>query len=88
MELLDDPGGTAQRGLWATIGNPRINLIDERFVADLIALLDATEAHGGVRGIVFRSGDPDFVIPYVDLERINEYTAVAATSCGSVASDR
>ncbi|MGW9118569.1 hypothetical protein ACWGRV_18365 [Streptomyces sp. NPDC055663] len=46
-------------------------------------MLDATEAHGGVRGIVFRSGDPDFFIPYVDLERITEYTAVAATSCGS-----
>ncbi|MFF3787074.1 enoyl-CoA hydratase/isomerase family protein [Streptomyces sp. NPDC001933] len=68
--------------LWATIDNPPINLIDERFVADLIALLDDTEAQGGVRVVVFRSGDSDFFISHVDLERIAEYTAVAATSGG------
>ncbi|MFB6874895.1 enoyl-CoA hydratase/isomerase family protein [Streptomyces sp. NPDC056323] len=68
--------------LWATIDNPPVNLIDERFVADLIALLDDTEAHGGVRVVVFRSGDSDFFISHVDLERIAEYTAVAATSGG------
>ncbi|MFE7110963.1 enoyl-CoA hydratase/isomerase family protein [Streptomyces sp. NPDC057575] len=68
--------------LWATIDNPPVNLIDERFVADLIALLDDTEAHDGVRVVVFRSGDSDFFIPHVNLERIAEYTAVAATSGG------
>lgn len=35
--------------LWATIDNPPINLIDERFVADLIALLDDTQATGDRR---------------------------------------
>ncbi|MFJ9801637.1 Clp protease/crotonase-like domain-containing protein [Streptomyces wuyuanensis] len=68
--------------LWATIDNPPINLIDEQFVADLSALLDDTETDGSVRVVVFRSADPDFFIPHVDLERIAEYTAVAATSGG------
>ncbi|MCM0674142.1 enoyl-CoA hydratase/isomerase family protein [Micromonospora phytophila] len=68
--------------LWATIDNPPINLIDERFVADLIALLDDTQATGDVRVVVFRSADPDFFLPHVDLTRIAEYTAVAATSGG------
>jgi enoyl-CoA hydratase/carnithine racemase len=68
--------------LWATIDNPPINLIDERFVADLIALLDDTEADGSVRVVVFRSADRDFFIPHVDLKRIAEYTAMAATSGG------
>ncbi|MGW1729084.1 enoyl-CoA hydratase/isomerase family protein [Streptomyces sp. NPDC002306] len=68
--------------LWATIDNPPLNLIDERFVADLIALLDDTEADGGARVVVFRSADPDFFIPHVDVRRIAEYTAAAATSGG------
>lgn len=68
--------------LWATIANPPINLIDERFVGDLISLLDDTETHGDVRVVVFRSGDPDFFIPHVDLKGIAQYTAKAATSGG------
>ncbi|MFI9809464.1 enoyl-CoA hydratase/isomerase family protein [Streptomyces sp. NPDC052301] len=68
--------------LWATIDNPPLNLITEQFVADLIALLDDTEADGGARVVVFRSADPDFFIPHVDVRRIAEYTAVAATSGG------
>ncbi|MEU0633448.1 hypothetical protein [Streptomyces sp. NPDC005989] len=52
--------------LWATIDNPPVNLIDERFVTDLIALLDDTEAHGGVRVVVFRGGYSDFFISHVD----------------------
>ncbi|MEU6341650.1 enoyl-CoA hydratase/isomerase family protein [Streptomyces sp. NPDC046977] len=68
--------------LWATIGNPPINLIDERFVADLISLLDDTDKNGDVRVVVFRSGDPDFFVPHVDLKRIAQYTAATATSGG------
>ncbi|MGW1916935.1 enoyl-CoA hydratase/isomerase family protein [Streptomyces sp. NPDC002076] len=68
--------------LWATIDNPPINLIDERFVADLIALLDDTDTDGSARVVVFRSVDPDFFIPHVDITRIAEYTATAATSGG------
>ncbi|WP_369251152.1 enoyl-CoA hydratase/isomerase family protein [Streptomyces sp. R41] len=68
--------------LWATIDNPPINLIDERFVADLIALLDTTDSDDSTRVVVFRSADPDFFIPHVDVERIAEYTATAATSGG------
>jgi enoyl-CoA hydratase/carnithine racemase len=68
--------------LWATIDNPPINLIDDRFVADLIALLDDTDADGSARVVVFRSADPGFFIPHVDIKRIAEYTAMAATSGG------
>ncbi|GAA3834224.1 enoyl-CoA hydratase/isomerase family protein [Streptomyces chiangmaiensis] len=68
--------------LWATIDNPPINLIDERFLADLIALLDETEADDSARVVVFRSADPDFFIPHVDVQRIAQYTATAATSGG------
>ncbi|AVH54801.1 MULTISPECIES: enoyl-CoA hydratase/isomerase family protein [Streptomyces] len=68
--------------LWATIDNPPINLIDERFVADLVALLDETDADSDVRVVVFRSADADFFLPHVDLKRIAEYTAAAAASGG------
>lgn len=68
--------------LWATIDNPPINLIDDRFVADLIALLVDSEADSDARVVVFRSADPDFFIPHVDIKRIAEYTAAAATSGG------
>ncbi|MFD7232816.1 enoyl-CoA hydratase/isomerase family protein [Streptomyces sp. NPDC059881] len=68
--------------LWATIDNPPINLIDDRFVTDLIALLDDTEADNNARVVVFRSADPDFFIPHVNVARIAEYTAAAATSGG------
>ncbi|MEV7322041.1 enoyl-CoA hydratase/isomerase family protein [Streptomyces sp. NPDC093970] len=68
--------------LWATIDNPPLNLIDERFVADLIALLDDSEADGGPRVVVFRSADPDFFLPHVDVRRIPQYTAAAAASGG------
>ncbi|WP_327135267.1 enoyl-CoA hydratase/isomerase family protein [Streptomyces sp. NBC_01343] len=74
--------------LWATIDNPPIDLIDERFAADLISLLDDTDTHGSVRVAVFRSGDPDFFIPHVDLDRIAEYAAMAATSGGPDDSSR
>lgn len=59
-----------------------INLIDDRFVADLIALLNDTEGDSNARVVVFRSADPDFFIPHVDIKRITEYTAAAATSGG------
>ncbi|MGW2964452.1 enoyl-CoA hydratase/isomerase family protein [Streptomyces sp. NPDC001220] len=68
--------------LWATIDNPPINLIDERLVADLVALLDETDADGGVRVVVFRSADRDFFVPHVDVQRVAQYTAAAAVSGG------
>ncbi|MCX4579940.1 enoyl-CoA hydratase/isomerase family protein [Streptomyces sp. NBC_01571] len=68
--------------LWATIDNPPVNLIDERLVTDLVALLDSTDTDGDVRVVVFRSADPDFFISHVDLKRIPQYTAAAATSGG------
>ncbi|TFV33740.1 hypothetical protein E4K10_39930 [Streptomyces sp. T1317-0309] len=68
--------------LWATLDNPPLNLIDEKFVTDLIALLDETEADDSARVVVFRSADPDFFVPHVDIQRIPQYTAKAATSGG------
>lgn len=68
--------------LWATIDNPPINLIDEPFVTDLIALLDETDRDGDVRVVVFRSADADFFVPHVDVRGIPQYTAAAATSGG------
>lgn len=68
--------------LWATFDNPPVNLIDERLVTDLVALLDATDTDGDVRVVVFRSADPDFFISHVDLKRIAQYTAAAAMSGG------
>lgn len=68
--------------LWVNIDNPPMNLIDEKFVRDLITLLDETQKDDKCRVIVFRSSDPDFFIPHVDMNKIAEYTAVAATSGG------
>lgn len=68
--------------LYATIGNPPINLIDQAFVRDLVGLLGELDTDPNVRVVVFRSADPDFFIPHVDLLHIAEYTAEAARSGG------
>jgi enoyl-CoA hydratase/carnithine racemase len=68
--------------LWATINNPPLNLVNEPFVRDLVALLDETDKDESCRVIVFRSADPDFFIPHVDMTQIAAYTAAAASSGG------
>lgn len=70
------------RVLYATIDNSPINLVDPPFVRDLVGLLDELDHDAQVRVVVFRSADPDFFIPHVDLLQIPEYTAEAARSGG------
>ncbi|MFD9669133.1 enoyl-CoA hydratase/isomerase family protein [Rhodococcus sp. NPDC059968] len=70
------------RVLYATIDNPPINLIDQPFVRDLIDLLDELDVDPQVRVVVFRSADPDFFMPHVDMKNIPAYTHEAARSGG------
>lgn len=68
--------------LYATIDHPPLNLIDAEFVHDLRTMLDQLDDDSSIRTVVFRSADPDFFIPHVDMLHIREYTDEAAKSGG------
>jgi enoyl-CoA hydratase/carnithine racemase len=68
--------------LFAEIAAPPMNLLGPELVRDLVSLLQEAEADDGVKVIVFKSGDPDYFISHVDLNRIAEYRAEAAKLVG------
>jgi enoyl-CoA hydratase/carnithine racemase len=68
--------------LFAKITAPPMNLLGPELVRDLVSLIQAAEADDAARVIVFESGDPDYFISHVDLTRIAEYRAEAATLTG------
>jgi enoyl-CoA hydratase/carnithine racemase len=68
--------------LFADIAAPPMNLLGPELVRDLVALLKAAEADEALQVLVFRSADPDYFIPHVDVTRIKEYRAEAAKLTG------
>lgn len=66
----------------ATIDNPPMNLLGPELVRDLVALVKGLEHNDETHIVIFRSADPDFFIPHVDLHRVPEYTKIAATIGG------
>jgi enoyl-CoA hydratase/carnithine racemase len=67
---------------FAEIAAPPMNLLGPALVRDLVALIQDAEADEAVRVLVFSSADPDFFIPHVDVTKIPQYRAEAATLTG------
>jgi enoyl-CoA hydratase/carnithine racemase len=68
--------------LFVGINNPPMNLLGPELVRDLVSLIQRAEADDAVQVLVFKSDDPDYFIPHVDLTRIAEYRAEAAKLVG------
>jgi len=68
--------------LFATIDAPPMNLLGPELVRDLVSLIREAEADAALKVLVFRSADPDYFIPHVDVTRIKEYRDEAAKLVG------
>jgi enoyl-CoA hydratase/carnithine racemase len=68
--------------LFAEIAAPPMNLLGPELVRDLVSLIGQAETDGDLKVLVFRSADPDYFIPHVDVTRIPEYRAEAAKLAG------
>jgi enoyl-CoA hydratase/carnithine racemase len=68
--------------LFAAIAAPPMNLLGPELVRDLGSLIQRAEADDAVRVLVFRSADPDYFIPHVDVTQIAEYRQEAAKLTG------
>lgn len=64
------------------IAAPPMNLLGPELVRDLVSLIQNAEGDETVRVLVFTSGDPDYFISHVDLNRVAEYRAEAAKLTG------
>src|SRR5262249_61511566 len=61
---------------------PPMNLLGPELVRDLVSLIQRAEADDAVKVLVFKSGDPDYFISHVDVNRIKEYREEAAKLTG------
>src|SRR5690242_2181668 len=68
--------------LFATIDAPPMNLLGPELVRDLVSLIREAEADAAFKVLVFKSADPDYFIPHVDVTRIKEYRDEAAKLVG------
>jgi enoyl-CoA hydratase/carnithine racemase len=68
--------------LLAEIASPPMNLLGPELVRDLVSLIQQAEADDSIRVLVFKSADPDYFIPHVDVTRIAEYRQLAAKLAG------
>jgi len=68
--------------LYADIAAPPMNLLGPALVRDLVSLIQQAEADNGLKVLVFRSADPDYFIPHVDVTKIKEYRQEAAKLTG------
>jgi enoyl-CoA hydratase/carnithine racemase len=68
--------------LFVGIDNPPMNLLGPELVRDLVLLIQRAETDHTIQVLVFKSDDPDYFIPHVDLTRIQEYRAEAAKLVG------
>src|SRR5215475_4931314 len=68
--------------LFAEISAPPMNLLGPELVRDLVSLIRSAEEDHSLKVVVFKSGDPDYFISHVDLNRVSEYRAQAAALTG------
>jgi enoyl-CoA hydratase/carnithine racemase len=68
--------------LFAEISAPPMNLLGPELVRDLVSLTQMAEPDEAVKVLVFKSADPDYFIPHVDITRIKEYREEAAKLTG------
>src|ERR1700730_16252677 len=68
--------------LFVDIAAPPMNLLGPELVRDLVSLIQRAEADDTIKVLVFKSADPDYLVPHVDVTRIKEYRAEAAKLTG------
>jgi enoyl-CoA hydratase/carnithine racemase len=68
--------------LFVEIASPPMNLLGPELVRDLVSLIAMAEADDTFKVLVFKSADPDFFIPHVDITRIPQYRQEAAKLTG------
>jgi enoyl-CoA hydratase/carnithine racemase len=68
--------------LFVEIASPPMNLLGPALVRDLVSLIQQAEADDAIQVLVFKSADPDYFVPHVDVTRVNEYRAEAAKLTG------
>jgi enoyl-CoA hydratase/carnithine racemase len=68
--------------LFVEILGPPMNLLGPELVRDLVSLIQRAEADDSVQVLVFKSADPDYFIPHVDVNRVKEYRTEAAKLVG------
>jgi enoyl-CoA hydratase/carnithine racemase len=68
--------------LFAEISAPPMNLLGPELVRDLVSLVQMAEPDEAVKVLVFKSADPGYFIPHVDISRIKEYRQEAAKLTG------
>lgn len=68
--------------LFVDIAAPPMNLLGPELVRDLVSLIQQAEADSAVKVLVFKSADPDYFIPHVDVTKISEYRQEAARLVG------
>ena len=68
--------------LFAQISAPPMNLLGPELVRDLVSVIQRAEGDDKLKVVVFRSADPDYFIPHVDVTQIREYRAEAAKLTG------
>ena len=68
--------------LFVSIAAPPMNLLGPELVRDLVSLIQQAEADGAVQVLVFKSADPDYFVPHVDVTRIKEYREEASKLTG------
>src|SRR5262245_5518901 len=71
-----------QAVLFADIAAPPMNLLGPELVRDLVSLIQQAEADDAIKVLVFKSADPDYFIPHVDVTKIKEYREEAAKLIG------
>jgi len=59
-----------------------MNLLGPPLVRDLVSLIQQAETDESLKVLVFRSADPDYFIPHVDVTKIKEYREEAAKLVG------
>ncbi len=68
--------------LFATMSAPPMNLLGPELVRDLVSLIAQAEGEKSISVLVFKSADPDYFIPHVDVTLIKEYREEAARLTG------
>jgi enoyl-CoA hydratase/carnithine racemase len=68
--------------LFVTIDAAPMNLIGPELIGDLVQLIEVLDAGSPYRVAVFKSADPDFFIPHVDVTKVKEYRQEAAKLTG------
>jgi enoyl-CoA hydratase/carnithine racemase len=68
--------------LFVDIAAPPMNLLGPELVRDLVSLIVQADGDTAIKVLVFKSADPDYFIPHVDVTKISEYRQEAARLVG------